>query len=58
MIDGFENTGLMLLTDTSDSQRHPMDMGGVSKKYTYFFVGDRTAFVMGGSAILRLRGLS
>jgi len=58
MIDSFENTGLMLLTDTFDRYRYATDVVGVSKKYTYLCTGDRTAFVMGGSAILRLRGLS
>lgn len=58
MVDSFENTGLMLLTDTLDRERYATDVAGAFKTRINLFPGDRTAFVMGGSAILRLRGLS
>jgi hypothetical protein len=58
MNKGFENTGLMLLTDTSDQYEYAVDSAGVLKKYTNNRIGDRLAFVKGRSVILRLRGLS
>lgn len=58
MNKGFENTGLMLLTDTPDQYGYAVDAAGVLKKYTNDHIGDRLAFVKERSVILRLRGLS
>jgi len=35
MIKSFENTGMMLLTDTLDSKQDIMDVMGVLKNHTY-----------------------
>jgi len=57
MIKGFENTGMMLLTDTLDRKQDIMDIMGAIKNRTYFVWYDRTAFAMGRSMILRSYGL-
>jgi len=36
MIKGFENTGMMLLTDTLDRKQDIMDIMGAIKNRTYF----------------------